>query len=340
MPKLLFVILLFCTISTYAQKDSTFIGINICGPEFGEKNFPGNLNTDYIYPDFPEIDYFSKKGFSVISLPVKWERIQRSLFGNLDSNETNELKKFINRCNAFNEKVIITLQNFGRYKQNKKELILGKELPVTALPDVWKKIAQTLSGYPNVYGYDIMNEPFDIKEKVWFETAQQTIDSIRKYDTSVNIIVDGLSYSYCFDWIYNNDKLKNLKDLSDKIIYDAHCYFDEDHSGRYQKKFNKYPDPNIGVQRVKPFISWLEKNHKKGIIGEFGIPANEEKWFVVMDNFLNYIHQHNLSAKYWAAGKWWNQYDLSIEPANGIDKPQMAILKKYINRFSSSTNNP
>lgn len=321
-------ILLFFSVS--AQTDSSFIGINICGPEFGEKNFPGNLNVDYIYPTDAEIAYFSGKGLSVISLPIKWERIQRKLFGDIDNNEIAEIKKFITKCAAANEKVILTLQNFGRYKQNKKELVLGKDLPINSLPDVWEKIAQALSGYSNVYGYDIMNEPFDLKEKVWFDAAQQTIDAIRKVDTEVNIIVDGLSYSYCFDWVYNNDKLKNLKDSSDKIMYDAHCYFDEDHSGRYQKRFNRYPDPNVGVQRVKPFVSWLEKNHKKGIIGEFGIPANEEKWFVVMDNFLNYIHQHNLSAKYWAAGQWWNQYDLSLEPDNGIDKPQMSIIKKYV----------
>ena len=29
---------------------------------------------------------------------------------------------------------------------------------------------------------------------------------------------------------------------------------------------------------------------------------------------------------YWAGGPWWGDYMFSIEPQNGIDKPQMAIL--------------
>ena len=29
---------------------------------------------------------------------------------------------------------------------------------------------------------------------------------------------------------------------------------------------------------------------------------------------------------YWAGGPWWGDYMFSIEPQNGVDKPQMAIL--------------
>ena len=29
---------------------------------------------------------------------------------------------------------------------------------------------------------------------------------------------------------------------------------------------------------------------------------------------------------YWAGGPWWGEYRLSIEPRNGIDRPQMKIL--------------
>jgi endoglucanase len=330
MTKLLFIPLLLCAFTIYAQTDSAFVGINICGPEFGEKNFPGVLNTDYKYPNIDEIEYFAAKGFPVISLPVKWERIQHQLYGELDVNEINELKRFITNCKSYNEKVIITLQNFGRYKNNKKELVLGKDFPADCLQDVWKKMAAELSGMNNIYGFDIMNEPFGIKEKTWFSACQQSINAIRSTDTITNIIIDGLSYSYASDWTYFNDKFRFLKDPSDKLIFDAHCYFDEDHSGHYEKRFNRYPDPQIGVKRVKPFVNWLEQNHLKGMIGEFGIPADEQKWFVIMDNFLQYLQQHHIPSKYWAAGEWWNEYHLSLQPENGIDKPQMAIIQKYI----------
>ena len=76
----------------------------------------------------------------------------------------------------------------------------------------------------------------------------------------------------------------------------------------------------------------MEKNKKKGMIGEFGVPYDDPKWFVVMDNFLKYMDKHHVPVKYWAAGQWWNDYNLSIEPQNGRDKPQMAIIEKYVRK--------
>jgi len=333
MPKILFILfLILITIHASAQMDGFYVGINICGPEFGERNIPGNLQVDYVYPLDSEVEYFASKGFPVLSLPVKWERIQHTLNGDLDSAEMNELKAFIIKCNAYDEKVIITLQNFGRYHLDNKDLVLGKKLPPECLADVWKKIAHEFCGISNIYGFDIMNEPYDIKPKIWLESAQKTILAIREIDSSVAIIVDGLDYAYSADWASMNDKLKNLKDPLNNLIYDAHCYFDDDHSGKYEKRNNRHADADIGVSRAAPFVKWLEKNKKKGMIGEFGVPYDEPKWFVVMDNFLKFMDKHHVPVKYWAAGQWWNDYNLSIEPQNGRDKPQMAIIEKYVRK--------
>jgi len=32
---------------------------------------------------------------------------------------------------------------------------------------------------------------------------------------------------------------------------------------------------------------------------------------------------------YWAAGRWWGNYPMSVQPKNGEDTPQMTVLKKY-----------
>jgi hypothetical protein len=34
---------------------------------------------------------------------------------------------------------------------------------------------------------------------------------------------------------------------------------------------------------------------------------------------------------WWAAGPWWGEYMFTVEPKNGQDRPQMAILEKYAN---------
>ncbi|MFX9023818.1 cellulase family glycosylhydrolase, partial [Acinetobacter baumannii] len=77
-----------------------------------------------------------------------------------------------------------------------------------------------------------------------------------------------------------SDYLKFLKDPSDNIMYSAHCYFDEDRSGRYAKSYESSgANPMTGVERIKPFIDWCNANNKKAFVGEFGIPKTDDRWF-------------------------------------------------------------
>ena len=48
---------------------------------------------------------------------------------------------------------------------------------------------------------------------------------------------------------------------------------------------------------------------------------------------LTYMQQHTgawQGVTYWAGGPWWGNYMFSIEPQNGIDKPQMGILVQHL----------
>ena len=48
---------------------------------------------------------------------------------------------------------------------------------------------------------------------------------------------------------------------------------------------------------------------------------------------LSYIQQHTdvwNGVTYWAGGPWWGPYIYSIEPENGVDKPQMNVLVQYL----------
>jgi endoglucanase len=344
----LILLFLLCILLANAQKSSLSFGINICGAEFGENNLPGILNKDYTYPTTQEIDYFFKKGFKVINLPFRWERIQHKLGGELETKEVEEIKKVLYFCASRNMKVILSLHNFGRYKTGFAENIIGSpQVTREQYKDVWKKIATAFKSFNNIYGYNLMAEPHDMRGFDWFTTAQQAINGIRTVDKRTNIIVEGENYSCSQEWLQYNDNLRNLKDPYNKIIYNAHCYFDDDHSGKYLKTFDENKDAEyFGIHRVKPFADWLQKNNKKGMIGEFGVPAYDKKWFATMDKFLEYISNNKniVLANYWAAGTWWYDYKLSIEPTSfGSDKPQMKVLAKYIygisNTASSSSEN-
>ena len=305
-------------------------GIVLCGAEFGERQLPGKLNTDYIYPTTEEINYFASKGFQTFTLPFKWERVQHSIGGDLDSLEINRMKQFLSECDKLHIKVILTLQNFAVYNKDSKDIQLGsRHLSYDNYKDFWKKMALAFINNKNIYGFDIMNEPRGIFGSHWLKAAQKAIQGIREVDLLTPIIVDGENSSFSKDWPYENNKLRKLKDPSNNIIYDAHCYFDYNHSGRYDGIYERKIKSDVGIDRVKPFVNWLKRNNKKGIIGEFGVPA-DKKWMEAMDKFLAYLKENGLSANYWAAGPWWNDYPLSVEPKDGKDKPQMEILNKYM----------
>jgi len=40
------------------------------------------------------------------------------------------------------------------------------------------------------------------------------------------------------------------------------------------------------------------------------------------------LKENGLGGTSWAAGPWWGNYALSVEPRNGQDRPQMAVLLK------------
>jgi hypothetical protein len=48
---------------------------------------------------------------------------------------------------------------------------------------------------------------------------------------------------------------------------------------------------------------------------------------------LVYLNQNSdvwLGWAYWAAGPWWGNYRFSIEPSNGVDRPQTDVLQEAI----------
>lgn len=312
--------------------NSAGFGITLCGAEFGQDNLPGTINTNYTYPLESEITYFANKGIKIIQLPVRWERIQRKLGGPLDKNEMSYITKFIDDCAAKRVQVTLIMQNYGRYKINGIEYVIGSpQVERANYKDVWKKLALTLRDKKNIFALSIMSEPHHMQNYSWFQSAQEAINGIREVDKSHTILVDGDNYSGPETWMQFNDSLKYLADPSDNILYNAHCYFDEDRSGNYKKSYAQSgANEMTGVTRIRPFIQWLQTNKKKGFVGEFGIPNNDNRWLTVFNNFLNYLMNNEVGGCYWAAGPWWKDYPLSIEPAGKVDKPQMNVYKKFL----------
>jgi endoglucanase len=229
-----------------------------------------------VYPSDSDIEYFYQQGMQLMTIPFKWERVQQTPGGELDKANVDEIRRVIQYCGPRNIRVVLSMHNFGRYRIDTTEYIVGSPTVTRAhLGDFWSKLAVQLGDLRNVFGYEIMTEPHDMGEYDWFTTAQQTIYTIRQIDKKVIIIISGDNYAAAEKWRQYSDKLKDLIDPNNNLVYDAHCYFDKNYSGRYKESYDSSgADEYTGVRRIMPFVRWLKDHNKRGYVGEYGIPDN------------------------------------------------------------------
>ena len=305
-------------------------GINLSG---GELN-PGKTvyGKDYIFPSPQELDYYASKGFTVVRLPYRWERLQPSLFGKLDGNEVGRIEGVLAAAQARKMRVILSPHNFGRYFLDGKETLIGTAgVPIDAFADFSHKVAATFAGNDAVYALSLMNEPYNSRG-LWKKTAQAGLNAIRAADRERLVLAPGDEWSGAWSWQrYNEDFL--LDEDPDHIVYEAHQYFDLDHSGTYKVGYTlNGASPDRGVEWVRPFVDWIRLHHVRGIITEFGVPGDDPRWLELTRRLLVYLAQEHIPWTYWAGGPWWGNYPLSAEPKNGVDAPIMSVLTRDYGR--------
>lgn len=328
--------LLFFSMTAFAQSGLPF-GVNLAGAEFGHgSKMPGEVNKDYFYPTTADLDYWQSKKLTLLRVPFKWERIQHEAFGPLTKAEVEVMKQMLAEAEKRDLKIILDLHNYGRRKVGETTHIIGeKELPIEALSSFWKQLATELKDYrKSIYAYGLMNEPHDMLESTpWAKIAQACIWEIRQVDETTAIMVGGNWWSSADRWQQVSDEMKYLYDPQHNLIFEAHCYFDEDASGVYRRSYDEEKaNPYVGVERLRPFVKWLKANNLRGFIGEYGVPATDERWLVCLEHMLAYMQEQGINGTYWAAGARWNKYIIGVQPENNYkdDMPQVEILTRYL----------
>ena len=307
-------------------------GVAIAGPEFTENHLPGTLGTDYVYPtDTQRLRYFASHGLTLIRLPVLWERIQPTADGPLSAPDVAGIEAFLAAAAANGEQVILDLHNFGQY--------YGTPLRSTdaaKFANLWQRLSEALGGRPGLFGYELMNEPHDLPggSASWADLAQIATNAIRESDRSSWILVPGYGWQNAQFWPENNPTL-SVRDPAGRVLYAAHEYFDRNGSGTYAHSYEADETTAcVGVERLQPFLQWLADRDARGIMTEYGVPDNDPRWLVVLDRFLAVLDASPriLGGTYWPAGPWWGNDRLSVEPIQGRDRPQAAILFRYPSR--------
>jgi aryl-phospho-beta-D-glucosidase BglC (GH1 family) len=315
-------------------KVRTQFGVNMSGGEFG---------GSALYPDNPvDWQYYEEKGLNLIRVPFKWERIQSQVGGALSATDLAKLKEVVQLGRSRGMEVFLDMHNYGRGKANGTDYVIGATENVTTahFADVWRKLATEFKDY-HLWGYDIMNEPHDMGTSSWFQIAQAAINAIREVDTETPIIIEGNNWASADTWPSSSDALKSLVDPSNRIIYEAHCYFDADGSGTYK---GSYPievgsNSQVAINRLSHFVDWLKANNKTGMIGELGVPGDDQRWLDMFDGACAYLKSNNVSLTYWSGGRHWGDYILGIHPDKSDmtkEKPQMAVYEKYGDYYSKT----
>ncbi|WP_269539018.1 glycoside hydrolase family 5 protein [Cerasicoccus fimbriatus] len=294
------------------------MGVNLAGAEFSGFAF---------WQDNPqEWDYYHSKGLDLIRIPFKWERLQPTLYGAVDF---TDLDAIVALADARGMKVVLDMHNYARYNGN---VIGTTNVPNAAFADVWRKLADHYKNESAIYGYGIMNEPHGTGG-LWPAAAQAAADGIRDVDSNTWIIVAGENYSSASTWRTSNPNL-DVQDASGKTMYEAHIYFDQSWpagDGSYSSFDNENPEDDRGVRLVHPFLLWLQEKNARGFIGEFGVPNNDARWNVLLDEFMAHISAYGMSGTYWAGGENWGNYALDISPTNSYttDAIPMQVLENY-----------
>lgn len=327
------------------------IGVSLAGGEFGSdrprfsNKHPGSHGKDYIYCRSATMRYFTHHQVRVFRIPIRWERIQPRLQGELDRAELKRLKQIVEAARAHDASIIFDLHNYGAYhlegrggvvKAPVDEPVDGEVL-VTGedLADCWRRLAEVFRDEPAVVAYGLMNEPHSMKGHSWHAVSRQIVEAIREIDSWTWVLVSGEEWANTVTFPEVNGEEAWIDRSIPNVAYEAHCYFDFDNSGKYVLDFEMEDRiatdlAERSINRVRPFVEWCQANEVPGYVGEFGVPGNDARWLDVLRPFLEYLADNGTGGCYWAAGQWWGAYPLSIHPKSPTSEPapQLVVIKE------------
>jgi endoglucanase len=326
-------------------------GVSLSGAEFGtdKEDFsnenPGVFDRDYTYNSERTVAYFCDHKIRLLRLPIRWERLQPRLGEDLDATELKHIKTAVDWARKHHGEVILDVHNYGRYcvriEGKERACIIdekvGGAVPVTRrhFADLWRRLSQEFRNESAMYAYGLMNEPHDMGSSDWKAISQAAVDAIRGEKDHKLILVAGDHWSNSHRFAEFNGARAWIKDSANQVAYEAHCYFDHDFSGRYQLSYDKElaRDPkleNRSEDRLGPFVRWCQINRVRGFLGEYGIPASDERWQKMLARFLRALDDAGMDGCYWAAGEWWGDYPLSLQPRRDFqqDAPQLRSVKR------------
>jgi endoglucanase len=326
-----------------------YTGVNLSGAEFGATSLPGTFGSNYTYPTNAEVDYYVGKGMNTFRLPFRWERLQPTANAAFNAAEFNRLNAFVSYATSKGATVVLDPHNFARYyppssniESSSTNIVGSAAVPNAAFADFWSRLANAYKTNSRVV-FNLMNEPNTMPTEQWVSASNAAIAAIRSAGATNLVLVPGNGYTGAWTWSSNfygtpnATAMLNITDPGNNFAFDVHQYLDSDGSGTSSTIANN--DPTIGAQRLAGFTQWLHDNHRRGFLGEFAVAGSTigtgagQIGDEAIQNMLNEVRDNSdvwLGWTWWGGGPWWpSNYMFLLDPAGGVDKPQMAVLQPY-----------
>jgi endoglucanase len=305
-------------------------GVNLAGAEFASKKLPGVLGTDYAYPSRAELAYFKSAGMQIIRLPMRWERVQRTLLGPLDVAEVAQIARVLGWAQELDLCVLLDLHNYGNYAA---QPIGSPQVSVAAFEDVWLRLASTFAD-TNTTALGLMNEPAALQPSAWVAIAQSTLLALRRAGAEHLLLVGSGRWSGAhefdkpFDGVSAAQSFAQFKDPLNRFAVELHQYADKNFSGTSADCIA----PERLTNSMQHLARWSRTHRVRFFMGEFGV-ASSAACLEALRALLEPMQDTTvwLGWTYWAAGARWGKYPFSIHPtATGTPPAQMVVLRDYL----------
>jgi endoglucanase len=278
----------------------------------------------------------------------------------------NELNALVQRATSKGASVILDMHNYGhyiRYPQNTAanplfrgfNLIGASNVSKDDFAAIWSELARRYKSNTLVK-FGLMNEPLYQQTGVLFDVYQTAITAIRAQGFQNEILINGNYFGGAWSWKLSNftipqpnkylsdegqrytdankqtvqgtnEILGNLQDSQNKLIFEAHQYFDNDYSGSTPlgtvRPCNAPLDTN---SMFNPFTEFLGTS-KRGFVGEFGAWDGGTNCDQRLTQALSYFNSNPqyIGWTYWASGTDGND-KMTITPSNS----RMNLIQPYL----------
>lgn len=241
------------------RPDCDFAWLKVKGPQIvtadGKEFLPAGIGycRDVIISnqDDAVMEYAKARGLNTIRLPFYTRYFNNNVNEPIDLDA--HIRDFIDPVvqAAKRHDMYVILDDHGYFSEkideakarSKQAVSLWDEAGVTEWTNRWRKVAERYKNEPHVLGYELMNEPHDIRPELAREWYMRAIREIRKVDTRHIILVGSADWSHSRSLEQTWGPVASTADAPyNNLVFAFHDYPLDNHPWIVQKHIVKFRD--------------------------------------------------------------------------------------------------